>query len=90
MDDALGMAGIAPVPGLSSAFKLFNFIVCGVPEVHASRKQIKVLASTIGQLLETLNAEFTAGRLIEDNCAKPLEELKRQGPRSLVFPSMTL
>ncbi|KAJ7081005.1 kinase-like domain-containing protein [Mycena epipterygia] len=76
MDAALGMAGVTPVPGLSSAFKLFNFIVCGVPEVHASRKQIKVLASTIGKLLETLNAEFAAGRLIEDNCAQPLEELK--------------
>ncbi|KAJ7495014.1 kinase-like domain-containing protein [Mycena latifolia] len=76
MDAALGITGAIPVPGLSSAFTLLHFIVCGVPEVQASKRQIKALASTTGQLLVTLNAEFTAKRLVEENCTKPLEDLR--------------
>ncbi|KAJ7697210.1 kinase-like domain-containing protein [Mycena rosella] len=76
MDAALGLAGVVPVPGLDSVFRLFSFIVVGVPEVQASRKQIKALASTTGRLLATLNAEFLAKRLIEENCRKQLEDLR--------------
>ncbi|KAJ6556800.1 kinase-like domain-containing protein [Mycena vulgaris] len=76
MDLAMNIAGVTPVPGLSSAFKLFSFIVGAVPEVQASRRQMAALASTIGQLLETLNTEFSTKRLMEENCAKSLEDLK--------------
>lgn len=77
MDAALEMAGVTPVPGLSSAFKLLSFIVCDIPQVLASRKQIRVLVATIRQLLETLNDQFAEDRLSEASCSKPLADLKR-------------
>ncbi|KAJ7122358.1 kinase-like domain-containing protein [Mycena epipterygia] len=68
---------INPIPGLSFAFSLFSFIVSTVNEVQASKTQLEVLASAIGQLLATLNAEFRAARLSPANCARPLADLKR-------------
>ncbi|KAJ7762903.1 kinase-like domain-containing protein [Mycena metata] len=76
MDAALGMVGVAPVPGLSFAFKLFGFILCDIPEVKASRRQLKVLANTISQLLTTLNDQFAHERLSELGSAKALADLK--------------
>ncbi|KAJ6556841.1 kinase-like domain-containing protein [Mycena vulgaris] len=76
MDVAKNIAEVTPVPGLLAAFKLFSFIVGAVPEVQASRRQMTALASTIGQLLKTLNTEFSTKRLMEENCAKPLKDLK--------------
>ncbi|KAJ7025581.1 kinase-like domain-containing protein [Mycena alexandri] len=76
MDAALGTMGVTPVPGLSFAFKLFGFILCDIPEVKASRRQLKVLANTISQLLTTLNDQFAHERLSEAGSAKALADLK--------------
>ncbi|KAJ7089048.1 kinase-like domain-containing protein [Mycena crocata] len=67
---------INPVPGLSFAFALFTFIVTTVNEVQTSKTQLEVLATAIGQLLATLNAEFRAERLSTASCSRPLKDLK--------------
>ncbi|KAJ6618043.1 hypothetical protein B0H10DRAFT_1276144 [Mycena sp. CBHHK59/15] len=68
--------GITPVPGLSAAFTLLKFIISAVEELQACRKQLGVLAQTLGQLLATLQTEFQSGRLIVSSCVRPLTELK--------------
>ncbi|KAJ7439007.1 kinase-like domain-containing protein [Mycena galericulata] len=65
-----------PVPGLSSAFSVFNFIVSSVQAVKESKKQLQVLAKGIGELLSTLNAEFRGSRIVTANCVKPLADLQ--------------
>ncbi|KAJ7671144.1 hypothetical protein B0H17DRAFT_1209097 [Mycena rosella] len=65
-----------PVPGLSSAFNLFRFIVSSVQAVKESKKQLEVLAKGVGELLSTLNAQFKGSRLVAANCVKPLADLE--------------
>ncbi|KAJ7191425.1 kinase-like domain-containing protein [Mycena pura] len=67
---------INPVPGLSFAFALFSFIVSTVNEVQASKTQLAELAATVGQLLATLNAEFSAANFSPKNNASALADLK--------------
>ncbi|KAJ7456037.1 kinase-like domain-containing protein [Mycena galericulata] len=67
--------GITPVPGLSAAFTLLKFIVSSVEGLQACKKQLGVLAHTLGQLLATLQTEFTSGKLIASSCVTPLTEL---------------
>ena len=69
------LLGLSP-PGIASAFTILSFIVSEVQQVRASKKQLEVLAQAIGQLLETLDAEFKHTRLIATNAAKPLQDLK--------------
>ncbi|KAJ7025722.1 kinase-like domain-containing protein [Mycena alexandri] len=66
-----------PVPGLSSAFRLFSFIVSSVQATRESKKQLHVLANGVGQLLSTLNAEFRESRIVVANCAKSLSDLEK-------------
>ncbi|KAJ7467453.1 kinase-like domain-containing protein [Mycena galericulata] len=65
-----------PVPGLSTAFSVFKFIVSSVQAVKESKKQLQVLAKGIGELLSTLNAEFRGSRIVTANCVKPLADLE--------------
>ncbi|KAJ7640512.1 hypothetical protein B0H17DRAFT_1216606 [Mycena rosella] len=64
-----------PVPGLSSAFKLFTFIVSSVQAARESNQQLQVLAKGVGELLSTLNAEFKGSRIVAAKCVKPLGDL---------------
>jgi hypothetical protein len=66
-----------PVPGLSSAFKLFTFIVSAVQTAQESKKQLQVLTKGVGELLSTLNGEFRGSRLVAANCVKPLADLEK-------------
>jgi hypothetical protein len=69
--------GLTPVPGLSSAFTLFKFIVSCVEKLEANQLQLGALANAIGQLLATLHAEFRSSRLIASSCVQPLTDLGR-------------
>ncbi|KAJ6528312.1 kinase-like domain-containing protein, partial [Mycena vulgaris] len=66
---------LIPVPGLSTAFRVFTFILSSVKEVQHSKKQLEALAITIGQLLRTLDSELRASRLIEATCGEQLRDL---------------
>ncbi|KAJ7142948.1 kinase-like domain-containing protein [Mycena epipterygia] len=66
--------GISPSP-ISTAFTVLRFIVSEIQQVQASKKQLEVLGEAIGQLLETLDAEFKHSRLIATNASKPLRDL---------------
>ncbi|KAJ7743888.1 hypothetical protein B0H14DRAFT_2987110 [Mycena olivaceomarginata] len=67
--------GLTPVPGLSSAFTLFKFIVSCVEKLEANQLQLGALANAIGQLLATLHTEFQSSRLIASSCVQPLSDL---------------
>jgi hypothetical protein len=69
--------GEVPVPGLSSAFKLFTFIVSSVQATRESKKQLQVLAKGVGELLSTLNSEIRESRIVAANCVKPLADLEK-------------
>jgi hypothetical protein len=69
--------GEIPVPGLSSAFRLFKFIVSSVQAAQESKKQLQVLAKGVGELLFTLNSEIRESRIVVANCVKPLADLEK-------------
>ncbi|KAJ6470933.1 hypothetical protein C8R45DRAFT_1014930 [Mycena sanguinolenta] len=69
------IVGITPVPGLSAAFTLLRTIVSAIQQVSGSKQQLALLAQSAAQLLQTLNAEFSASRLMQSTCAQPLRDL---------------
>ncbi|KAJ7474336.1 hypothetical protein FB451DRAFT_287257 [Mycena latifolia] len=76
--------GITPVPGLSAGFNLLKLIVSSVRQARESKRQLEALAYTVAQLLETLNAEFRASRLIQSASDRPLQDLHRFKTRFLL------
>jgi hypothetical protein len=60
---------------LASAFSAAKDISCLVPQVEGSREQLQVLATSIETLLRTLDAEYSAGRLLETNTSLALHNL---------------
>jgi hypothetical protein len=69
--------GEVPVPGLSPTFKLFASIVSSVQAARESKKQLQALAKGVGELLSTLNTEFSESRIVATNCVKPLADLEK-------------
>ncbi|KAJ7110252.1 hypothetical protein C8R43DRAFT_166136 [Mycena crocata] len=67
--------GVTPVPGLSPAFSIFKLIVSSVEQATKSKRQLEVLAASVAQLLEALNTEFKAARILHSACTKPLKDL---------------
>ncbi|KAJ7191761.1 kinase-like domain-containing protein, partial [Mycena pura] len=67
--------GEIPVPGLSSAFRLFTFIISSVQAARESKKQLQVLAKGVGELLSTLNSEIRESKIVAETCVKPLADL---------------
>ncbi|KAJ7283143.1 hypothetical protein C8J57DRAFT_728497 [Mycena rebaudengoi] len=67
--------GIAPVPGLSLAFNTLKLIVSAVEQASTCKQRLAVLTQSVAQLLQTLNEEFTASRLVQSACSKPLNDL---------------
>jgi hypothetical protein len=68
---------LAPVPYLGPAFSAFKFIWSSVQQVQASKQQLETLAQSIAQLLQTLNGEYRAGRLLQAGTSSPLTNLRR-------------
>ena len=73
------LLGITPVPGLSVAFNILKLIVHAVQQASKSKQRLAVLAQSAAQLLQTLNNEFSASRLVQSACTEPLRELHRCG-----------
>ncbi|KAJ7349820.1 hypothetical protein DFH08DRAFT_125312 [Mycena albidolilacea] len=67
--------GITPVPGLSAAFNILSHIVSAIEQARKSKQRLAVLAQSAAQLLQTLNTEFRAARLVQSACGKPLKDL---------------
>ncbi|KAJ6518088.1 hypothetical protein C8R47DRAFT_1189465 [Mycena vitilis] len=66
-----------PVPGLSTAWTVFKFIIDGVNAVQASKGQLELLAQAVAQLLTALNSGFKDSKLIMVDCAVQLNDLKK-------------
>jgi hypothetical protein len=60
---------------LAPAFSSATLISSMVREVQANREQITALAASINTLLMTLDAEYHAGRLLEAQTTKALQNL---------------
>lgn len=68
------VVGLSP-PGIGAAFGILRFIVAEIQQLHASQKQLQVLAQALGQLLRTVDSEFKKSRLAM-NAANVLRDLK--------------
>jgi hypothetical protein len=68
---------LAPVPYLAPAFSALRFICSSVEQAQASKLQLKALAQTIAQLLQTLDREYRARRLLQVRTSGPLADLIR-------------
>jgi hypothetical protein len=71
------LLGITPVPGLSAAFNILKLIVSAVQQASKSKQRLAVLAQSVAQLLQTLNAEFSTSGLVQFAFRKPLRDLHR-------------
>jgi hypothetical protein len=68
---------LAPVPYLGHAFSVLRFIWSSIQQVRASKQQLEALALSIAQLLQTLDREYRAGRLLQVGTSKPITDLSR-------------
>jgi hypothetical protein len=68
---------LAPVPYLAHAFSALRFIWSSVEQTQASKRQLEVLAQSIAQLLQVLDGQYRAGRLLQVKTAMPLADLSR-------------
>lgn len=60
---------------LAQAFSSAQLISSMVSHVEMEREQMKVLANSVNTLLRTLDAEYSAGRLIETTTSAALDGL---------------
>ena len=77
MDAIHVLLSLAPVPYLGPAFSVFKFLWSQITQVQASKQQLEVLAQSLAQLLQTLNTEYRAGRLLQARSSTPLTDLCR-------------
>jgi hypothetical protein len=56
---------LTPFPYLTPAFTVFKFIWSSAQQAQASKQQLEVLMQSIAQLLNTLNGEYCAQRLLQ-------------------------
>ena len=68
---------LAPVPCLAPAFAALRFIRSSVEQVQASKSQLEALVQLIAQLLQTIDGEYRAGRLLQVRTSVALTELSR-------------
>src|ERR1700685_2606563 len=67
----------APLHRLASAFSALRFIWSTVTQAQVSKWQLDVLAQSIAQLLQTLDGEYRAGRLLPVEPSMPQADLCR-------------
>ena len=68
---------LAPLPYLAPAFATLRFIWSSVEQAQASKRQLEALTQSIAQLLQTLDAQYRAGRMLQATTSKPLDDLCR-------------
>ena len=62
---------------LAPAVSTYKLIVSAIRNAQTSGQQLSVLADCAFQLLQTLNAEYRAGRLVESSTSASLADLDR-------------
>jgi hypothetical protein len=67
---------LVPVPYLAPSFAAFRFIWSSIEQAQASKQQLKVLAQSIAQLLQTIDQEYRGRRLLESRSLTPLANLQ--------------
>lgn len=76
MDIVHSCLSLVPVPDLSTAFTTFKFIWAMVEKVPASKQQLRALAQSIAQLLQTIHEEYQAGRLVRAKTSVVLDNFE--------------
>ena len=66
---------LAPVPYLAPAFSLLRIIWSSVEQAQASKRQLEGLAQSIAQLLQTLDGQYRAQKLLQVQTSKALTDL---------------
>lgn len=75
--DIIGQClALVPVPYLHLSWTVFRFIWTTVQDIQASKEQLRSLSLSIAQLLQTLDAEIRAGRLIPEETSAELDNLR--------------
>jgi hypothetical protein len=77
MDIIQHCLSLTPVPGLGPAFGVLRFIWSSVEQVQSCKEQLVALTQSTAQLLETLDAQYRGGRLLEANTSVPLSKLTK-------------
>jgi hypothetical protein len=77
MDIIQQCLSLAPVPYLATAFSALKFIWSSIQTAEASKRQLQALTQSIAQLLQTLEKEYRAGRLLKVKTSTPLVNLLR-------------
>ena len=77
MDIVHQCLSLVPVPYLAPAFSALRIIWSSIQHVRISEWQLQALTQSIAQLLETLEKEYSLGRLLERNTLVPLADLCR-------------
>jgi hypothetical protein len=75
MDIVHQCLALAPVPYLAPAFSLLQAIWLSVKQAQASKRQLEVLAQSIAQLLQTLDRQYRARKLLQVQTSKALTDL---------------
>jgi len=73
-----------PIPGLSTAFHIFQAIWTKVQDIQALKEQWLQLSVAVAQLLNTLNREYREGRVTERDTRRELQNLHRYGKPSIL------
>jgi len=68
---------IPPVPCLAPDFASLRFMVSSLDQVQVGKSQLEVLVQSIAQLLQTINAEYSAERLLHPSTSMSLADLAR-------------
>jgi hypothetical protein len=71
------LLSLIPVPHLNPAFALLKFITSAVKQANVCRGQLEALAQSLALLLRTLDEQYRAGRLRQDQTLTPLTDLLR-------------
>jgi len=77
MDVVEHCLSLVPLPYLSTAFSFFKIIWSSVERVQISKRQLQVLASSIGELLNVLDFQYRASRISEPDTLQPLANMNQ-------------
>ena len=72
-----GCLSLVPAPHLRNDFLALSVIWASVGKAETSRQQLRILAYSIAQFLQTLDTEYRASRLIPAATSLPLVDLRR-------------
>jgi hypothetical protein len=73
----IGNVNVASSPGLAPAFSEASLIASTLKQIQTNRQQFSGLMSSIETLLQTLDSEYLADRLLESQTSVSLQNLTR-------------